>query len=69
METVTLSTKYQLVLPKGAREHLSLRPGMRFTVLNKGGVIFLIPERKPRSYRGIVKGTRARRIREKKERL
>ena len=26
-ETVTLSSKYRLVLPKGARERLTLRPG------------------------------------------
>jgi bifunctional DNA-binding transcriptional regulator/antitoxin component of YhaV-PrlF toxin-antitoxin module len=38
METVTLSSKYQLVLPRGA-ERLQLRPGMRITVLAKGGVI------------------------------
>ena len=44
METVTLSSKYQLVLPRGARERLRLRPGMRITVLDKGGVLFLVPE-------------------------
>ena len=69
METATLSTKYQLVLPRGAREHLHLRPGMRFTVLSKGGVIFLIPERPMREYRGIAKGVRVRGLREKKDRL
>jgi AbrB family looped-hinge helix DNA binding protein len=37
MESVTLSSKYQLVVPKGARERLKLRPGMRITVLDKGG--------------------------------
>lgn len=36
METVTLSSKYQLVLPRGARERLQLRPGMRITVVDKG---------------------------------
>ncbi|MBI3769161.1 MAG: AbrB/MazE/SpoVT family DNA-binding domain-containing protein [Deltaproteobacteria bacterium] len=69
METVTLSTKYQLVLPRRAREHLHLRPGMKFTVMSKGGVIFLIPERAMREYRGIAKGTRTRGLREKKDRL
>lgn len=69
METATLSTKYQLVLPRKAREHLGLRPGMKFTVMSKGGVIYLVPERPLREYRGIVKGTKARSIREKKDRL
>jgi bifunctional DNA-binding transcriptional regulator/antitoxin component of YhaV-PrlF toxin-antitoxin module len=69
METVILSSKYQLVLPRGAREHLQLRPGMRITVLEKGGVIFLVPERPLRTYRGIVRGVRAKGLREKKDRL
>jgi len=68
METVTLSTKYQLVVPRGARERLKLRPGMRLTVLDKGGVIFLVPERPPRAYRGIVAGVSAKGLREKKDR-
>jgi len=68
METVTLSSKYQLVLPRGARERLQLRPGMRITVLDKGGVIFLVPERSLRSFRGIVRGVRVKGLREKKDR-
>ena len=69
METVTLSSKFQLVLPRGARERLKLRPGMRFTVLDKGGVIFLVPERSMRAYRGVAEGASERGLREKKDRL
>jgi AbrB family looped-hinge helix DNA binding protein len=69
METVTLSTKFQLVLPRGARERLHLRPGMKFTVLDKGGVIFLVPERPMRAYRGVARGASDRGLREKKDRL
>jgi AbrB family looped-hinge helix DNA binding protein len=69
METATLSTKYQLVLPRRAREHLGLRPGMRFTVVSKGGVIFLVPQRAMREYRGVATGVRTRGLREKKDRL
>jgi len=69
METVTLSSKYQLVLPRGVRERLQLHPGMRLTVLQKGRVIFLVPERPLRTYRGIVRGVRAKGLREKKDRL
>jgi AbrB family looped-hinge helix DNA binding protein len=68
MDTVTLSSKFQLVLPRGARERLQLRPGMRITVLDKGGVIFLVPERPLRAYRGIARGTNPKRLREKKDR-
>jgi len=69
METVTLSTKYQLVLPRRAREHIRARPGMRFTVVDKGGVVFLIPERPMRDYRGVARGATRRGLREKKDRL
>ena len=69
METVTLSSKFQLVLPRGARERLKLRPGMRLTVVDKGGVIFLVPERPMPQYRGVARGATAGGVREKKDRL
>ncbi len=69
METVTLSSKFQLVLPRGARERLRLRPGMKFTVLDKGGVMFLVPERPMRAYRGVARGATAQGVREKQDRL
>jgi AbrB family looped-hinge helix DNA binding protein len=69
METATLSSKYQLVLPRKARERLGLAPGMKFTVLDKGGVIYLVPERPVRTKRGIARGTSPRGLREKKDRL
>ena len=69
METVTLSSKYQLVIPRATRERLRLRPGMQLTVVAKGDVIFLVPARPMRSFRGAARGTRARDLREKKDRL
>ena len=69
METVTLSSKYQLVVPRGARERLQLRPGMRITVLDKGGVIFLVPERPVRAFRGIARGVSPKGLREKQDRV
>jgi hypothetical protein len=41
---------------------------MRITVLDKGGVIFLVPERPIRAYRGIARGTSLKGLREKKDR-
>ena len=69
METVTLSSKFQLVLPRRARERLGLRPGMKLTVLEKGGIIFLVPERPMRAFRGVAEGVSQRDLREKKDRL
>ncbi len=69
MDSVTLSTKYQLVVPRAVRERLRLRPGMKLVVLEKGGVVYLVPERPMRAFRGIAKGASQRGLREKKERL
>jgi AbrB family looped-hinge helix DNA binding protein len=69
METVTLSSKFQLVVPRGARERLRLRPGMRITVVDKGGVLFLVPERPLRAFRGIARGTSPKGLRDKKDRF
>jgi len=68
METVTLSSKYRIVVPRGIRQRLQLRPGMRITVLDKGGVLFLVPQRPMRAYRGIARGVRPKGLRDKKDR-
>ncbi|MEE9278986.1 MAG: AbrB/MazE/SpoVT family DNA-binding domain-containing protein [Myxococcota bacterium] len=68
METVTLSSKYQLVVPRGARERLGLQPGTKLTVIDKGGVLFLVPQRPIRDLRGVARGTKKRGLREKKDR-
>lgn len=69
METATLSTKYQLVLPRAIRERLKLTPGTKMTVIEKGGVIYLVPKRGIRALRGIARGTKPGGLRDKKERL
>jgi AbrB family looped-hinge helix DNA binding protein len=69
MDTVKLSTKFQLVIPRGPRERLGLRPGMTFTVIDKGGLLVLVPERPVRASRGIARGVNPEGLREKKDRL
>jgi AbrB family looped-hinge helix DNA binding protein len=69
MDTATLSTKYQLVIPRRVRERLGLVPGTRLTVLDKGGVVYLVPVRPIRSRRGVARGASPRGLREKKDRL
>jgi len=68
METVTLSGAYKIVVPRGARERLRLRPGMRITVLVKGSVMYLVPARPLRGYRGIARGVNPKGLRDKKDR-
>lgn len=56
MQSATLSSKFQLSIPKAVREAMGLKPGQRFTIIDKGGVIEFVPERQIRDARGMVKG-------------
>ena len=69
MKTVTLSTKYQLVIPREVRERLDLETGAKFTVIEKGGILYLVPERPLAEYRGVARGTRRGGLRDRKDRL
>ena len=56
MHTVTVSPKYQVVIPKIIREALGLRPGQKMQVIEYEGRIELIPDRDIRELRGFLKG-------------
>jgi AbrB family looped-hinge helix DNA binding protein len=56
MGTVTLSPKFQVVIPKPVREKLSLSPGQRIQVVAYDGRIELIPLRPIKEMRGFLKG-------------
>lgn len=68
MATTTISPKYQVVIPKEVREKLHLKSGQKMTVVTKGGVVYLIPEKPVESFRGFLKGMDTRNIREDKDR-
>ena len=56
MQLVTVSPKYQIVIPKTVREALKLRPGQKMQVVEYAGRIELIPERDIKELRGFLKG-------------
>lgn len=59
MHTVTLSPKFQVVIPQAVREALELRPGEKFQVVSYDGRIELIPVRAMKHARGFLKGANA----------
>jgi AbrB family looped-hinge helix DNA binding protein len=65
MQTVILSPKYQIVIPKAVREALHLRPGQKMQVIEYAGRVELIPERDIKELRGFVKGINTEFKREK----
>ncbi|MEO5631504.1 MAG: AbrB/MazE/SpoVT family DNA-binding domain-containing protein [Nitrospiraceae bacterium] len=69
MATTTISTKFQIVIPKEVREKLHLTPQQRLQIVEKGGVITLVPEVPLKSLKGVLKGMSKTDLREKKDRL
>ena len=68
MSTATLSSKYQLALPKGVRDQLKLKAGQKFTVIAKGDVISLVPLRSPEWARGKLAGANVENVRDRRDR-
>ncbi len=58
MDTVKVSPKYQVVIPKKVREELQLKPGVELHVYVLDGTIRLSPPRSITRLRGIAKGMR-----------
>jgi AbrB family looped-hinge helix DNA binding protein len=56
METVTVSPKFQVVIPKEMREALKLTPGQKIQALLYENRIELIPVRPVKQMRGFLKG-------------
>jgi AbrB family looped-hinge helix DNA binding protein len=56
MQSVTVSPKYQVVIPKNVREALKIYPGQKMQIVEFAGRIELIPERDIKELRGFIKG-------------
>ena len=69
MAMTTISPKFQIVIPKEVREKLHLAPSQRLQIVEKGGVITLVPEVPLKSLKGALKGMSKTDLREKKDRL
>jgi len=69
METVTISQKFQIVIPLQLRRELRLRPGGKMVMVKKNGVIHMIPIEELKKARGIAKGVTLKDIRDETERF
>ena len=69
MNSVTISPKYQVVIPKEIRSKLPLHKGQKMTVMAKGDIIIFMPSAPIKHYRGFLKGMNTQGIREKKDQI
>lgn len=54
MEQVTLSPKYQVVIPKKIREKLGLKPGQKLEAIEYNGLVQLVPVKTAKDLRGFL---------------
>lgn len=68
MQTATISSKFQICIPKKIRDELQIEPGQEFIFIAKGDCLELVPQRSIKDMRGILKGTNTKNIRDRRDR-
>jgi len=56
MDAVTVSTKFQVVIPRVVRNSLGIKPGQKVQVIQYGDRVELIPVKPIKQTRGFLKG-------------
>ncbi|KPF77756.1 hypothetical protein IP88_05605 [alpha proteobacterium AAP81b] len=56
MSTVTVSPKYQVVIPQDVRRHMSIKPGQKLVAMAWGDHIVLVPQRPIHEIQALFKG-------------
>lgn len=69
MAIVTVSPKYQVVIPKEIRESMELKPGMKISMIKIGQAIHLSKVRPMSDFRGSVPNVSSKVIRDEDREL
>ncbi|MDI6885413.1 MAG: AbrB/MazE/SpoVT family DNA-binding domain-containing protein [archaeon] len=69
MKTVTVSSKFQVVIPEEIRRKVELKAKQKLVVIEKDGVIHLIPQRPIKELRGFLKGLTGEELRDEEDRI
>ena len=59
METVSVSPKFQVVIPKSIRDAMGLQPGQKLHVMRYGDRVELMPVRSLAEARGFLAGLKS----------
>lgn len=68
MHITTISTKFQILVPKKIREQLHIKPGQQYIFITKGNCIELVPKRSINELRGILSGANTNGTRDRSDR-
>lgn len=68
MAAATLSSKYQISIPKAVRESMALEPGQQFEMIPMGNILQLVPRKSLRELRGIARGANPENYRDREDR-
>jgi len=69
MHIATISSKFQISVPKKIREQLHIKPGQQFIFVLKGECLELVPKRDIKDMKGIMRGVNTKNIRDRGERV
>ncbi len=69
MNTATLSSKFQISVPKEVREALGLKPGQKLAFINTGTGMRLVPQPAILDLVGIARGANTDNVRDREDRL
>jgi len=69
MDAVTVSPKYQVVIPLKVRERMRVKPGQKMHVIAYDNMVVFIPVRPIKEARGSLKGINTNIERDEEDRL
>jgi AbrB family looped-hinge helix DNA binding protein len=69
METVTVSKKYQVVIPEKLRRQSGVKPGDKMVAVTKHGIIHYIPVRPIKETKGFIKDLNTQELRDESDRI
>ena len=69
MYTATLTSKFQLSIPKAIRDKLKLEAGQQFIVVAKGETITMVPKWGIGEIKGLLKGANPGNCRDRQDRV
>lgn len=69
MQTATVSSKFQICIPKQIREEMHYEAGQQLIFITKGSTLYLVPKRSMKELKGVLKGANTDNIRDREDRV